>query len=433
MNPDDPYDLVGIGIGPFNLSLAALTDLVPDLRALFLERKPAFSWHPGLLLDGAMLQVSFLADLTSLVDPTSRWTFLAYLHAHDRLLPFYLKERWRPSRREYDDYCRWVASSLPSCRFGATVVDVAWSDEQDAFAVTIGPSTASAPQEQVYARNLVIGIGTEPVVPDSFADLLGDRVFHAADYLDRRESLRGARDITVVGSGQSGAEVFLDLLRAQPAHAWALRWLTRSPAFAPMEHSPLGLEHFTPDYLHYFRSLDEATRDRLLPAQWQLYKAISPETITEIYELLYERSVADGGHPVSITPNVSATASASGDGIDLRCVEQHQQAEATYHTDAVVLATGFAPRRPPFLRRLEDAIAWDASGRYQVGDDYRVRLHPSVGGSIYVQNAEQHRNGVGTPDLGLGAYRSAVILNAIAGRSVHHLPKTTAFTTFGVR
>ncbi|MFP5328131.1 MAG: lysine 6-monooxygenase, partial [Acidimicrobiia bacterium] len=108
-------------------------------------------------------------------------------------------------------------------------------------------------------------------------------------------------------------------------------------------------------------------------------------------------------------------------------------AEASYLTDAVVLATGYAPRRPEFLQRLTDAVAWDPSGRYDVDEDYRVRLDASVRGGIYVQNAEHHRNGVGTPDLGLGAYRSAVILNAIAGRTVHHLPKTTAFTTFGVR
>ena len=48
------YDLVGVGIGPFNLSLAALCDGVPELRTLFLDRRPAFSWHPGLLLEGSV-------------------------------------------------------------------------------------------------------------------------------------------------------------------------------------------------------------------------------------------------------------------------------------------------------------------------------------------------------------------------------------------
>jgi lysine N6-hydroxylase len=424
---DAPYDVVGVGIGPFNLSLAALADGVPGLRTLFVERKPAFAWHPGLLLDGASLQVSFLADLVSLVDPTSPWSFLAYLRAHDRLLPFYLREQWRPSRREYDDYCRWVAASLPACRFGSSVIGLQWDEGDGAFVLSIDGT------DPVLARNVVLGVGTEPVVPDAFQDVLDKDVFHAAEYLEHRPLLAGAGDVTVIGSGQSGAEVFLDLLRAQPDEGWQLRWLTRSAAFAPMEQSPLGLEHFTPDYLRYFRSLDAGTREQLSRSQWQLHKAISPTTIAEIYDLLYERSVGDARHPVHLSPNVAVTsARRAGGRIELGCEERLAGGSTTVATDAVVLATGYAPRRPPFLGGLADAVRWDAEGRYDVDDEYRVALDPAVTGSLFVQNAEQHRNGVGTPDLGLGAHRSAVILNAVTGRTVHRLPGTTAYTTFGV-
>ena len=109
-----PYDLVGVGIGPSNLSLAALADRVPGLSTLFLDDNPEFSWHAGMLLDGSTLQVPFLADLVSLVDPTNPWSFLAYLRERDRLFGFYFAERLRIPRREYDDYCRWAARSLPS-------------------------------------------------------------------------------------------------------------------------------------------------------------------------------------------------------------------------------------------------------------------------------------------------------------------------------
>ena len=43
------YDFIGIGIGPFNLSVAALAEGLDGFSSLFLERKPHFSWHPGLL------------------------------------------------------------------------------------------------------------------------------------------------------------------------------------------------------------------------------------------------------------------------------------------------------------------------------------------------------------------------------------------------
>lgn len=52
-------DIAGVGIGPFNLGLAALLDRHPELSGVFLDRKPAFSWHQGLLLPGTTLQVPF--------------------------------------------------------------------------------------------------------------------------------------------------------------------------------------------------------------------------------------------------------------------------------------------------------------------------------------------------------------------------------------
>nr|WP_262391295.1 lysine N(6)-hydroxylase/L-ornithine N(5)-oxygenase family protein [Nocardiopsis sp. CNR-923] len=122
------HDLVGVGLGPFNLALAALADAVPGFSARFLEARPGFSWHPGLLLEGARLQVPFLADLVTLVDPTSRWSFLSYLREHDRLFPFYFTESFHVPRREYDDYCRWAAQGLDSCRFDARVRSVRHDD-----------------------------------------------------------------------------------------------------------------------------------------------------------------------------------------------------------------------------------------------------------------------------------------------------------------
>lgn len=69
------YDLIGIGIGPFNLGLAALIKGKTNINAKFLEQKPEFQWHPGMLIEGSTLQVPFLADLVSMVDPTSPYSF----------------------------------------------------------------------------------------------------------------------------------------------------------------------------------------------------------------------------------------------------------------------------------------------------------------------------------------------------------------------
>ena len=72
-------DMAGIGIGPANLSLAALARPHPGITSTFFERSSEFQWHAGMMVPEAMLQVHYLKDLVSLVDPSNPLSFLAYL------------------------------------------------------------------------------------------------------------------------------------------------------------------------------------------------------------------------------------------------------------------------------------------------------------------------------------------------------------------
>ncbi|MFL6142614.1 MAG: lysine N(6)-hydroxylase/L-ornithine N(5)-oxygenase family protein [Labedaea sp.] len=419
-----PLDLAGVGIGPFNLSLAALAQPLDGLRAAFFERTPEFRWHPGLMIDGTTVQVPFLADLVSLVEPASPLSFLSYLKDRGRLFPFYFAERFHVPRAEFDDYCRWASAKLPACRFGHEVRSVEWSTVDASFALEVVPAG------RVLARNVVLAVGTAPRLPEPLRGLPG--VLHSADYLPARDRLLAAPDVTVLGSGQSGAEVFLDLLRLRGKGS--LRWLARTPAFAPMEYSKLGLEQFTPDYARYFHGLDEPVRDRIEPAQWQLYKGISAETIGEIFDELYRRGLGGRWPPVTLAPGVEVTEASIRDGrIELGVRHTQQGGIATVRTDAVVCATGYAERDlGELLAPLAHHLVRDGSGRLAVGADYRVGLTGPVDGSLFVQNAERHTHGVGAPDLGLAAWRSATILNEVSGKPVYPLPERTAFTTFGL-
>ncbi|MFF3325095.1 lysine N(6)-hydroxylase/L-ornithine N(5)-oxygenase family protein [Streptomyces sp. NPDC002889] len=432
-----PYDLVGVGIGPFNLSLAALADGVPGFRSLFLDAKPAFSWHPGLLMEGTTLQVPFLADLVTMADPTSPWSYLNYLRSHDRMFKFFFSERFHIPRREYDHYCRWVAERLVSCRFDSEVTALEWDENADAFALRY--RSASGAETRVLAHQVVLGVGTDPVVPEPLRPLLTDahagRVLHSADYRTYRTRLAEADDVTVIGAGQSGAEVALDLLRHQDGDGQGgpyVRWLARTTAFAPMEYSKIGLEHFTPDYIRYFRHLPEATREELVREQWQLYKGVSEETLGEIYDELYERTIGGGEPRATLQPGVEIVAAeADRQGYLLTCRAQQQDSLFEVRTSAIVSATGYTASRPAFLESMGDLVDWDDRGRYQIDGEYRVALDPRVSGTLYVQNAEMHTHGVGAPDLTLGAWRAATILNAAAGHSVLPVAPRQAFTTFG--
>lgn len=424
------WDLLGIGIGPFNLSLAALLEPVEEVEALFVEKKPRFEWHPGLLMEGTTLQVPFLADLVTMADPTSPHSFLNYLRERGRLYNFYFLERFHVPRREYEHYCRWVSERLESCRFGEEVEGIRHAGEH--FEVW-ARGAADGSRRLYRARNLALGVGTVPQVPPCFEGRLGEDAFHSADYLPNRERCLRAESVTVVGSGQSAAEVFYDLLCAQAEHGYRLDWLTRSKGFFPMEYSKLGLEHFSPEYIRYFHGLPQKKRDEVRSRQDLLYKGIDTETIAAIYDLLYERSVAGEKPEVRLMALAEVgEAERTERGWRLHCRQTEQDRYFAHETEVVVLATGYAYRVPGFLEGIRDLIRWDGRGRYVVRLDYRLEKTAEVPNEIFVQNGEIHTHGVGAPDLGLGAHRAAVITNRLAGRAVYPVREKNVFQQFGV-
>ncbi len=427
-------DLIGIGVGPFNLSLATLLEPVDEIDAVFLEQKPEFEWHPGLLMEETTLQVPFLADLVTMADPTSRHSFLNYLNWRGRLYQFYFLERFHVPRREYNHYCRWVSGRLDSCRFGQRVERVHHAGEH----YEVRARDVASGEETIHrAKHLALGVGSVPSVPECFDAVLGEDIFHSAEFLGRKERCERAASVTILGSGQSAAEVFHELLGEQPEHGYRLDWLTRSKGFFPMEYSKLGLEHFSPDYVHYFHGLPQKQRDAVLSRQDLLYKGIDTDTIARIYDLLYERSVGDGSPDARLLSlaevgGVEELEDAGGSHYRLLCRQVEQDEYFAHETEVVVLATGYEYRVPGFLKNLGDLIRWDGGGRYVVGLDYRLELNENIQNDIFVQNGEIHTHGVGAPDLGLGAHRSAVIVNRLAGRAVYPVREKNVFQQFGV-
>lgn len=417
------HDFVAVGLGPFNLGLACLTEPLDELDGLFLEARDEFSWHPGLMLPEATLQVPFMADLVTMADPTSRWSFLNFLKTTGRLYPFYIRESFYALRREYDAYCRWAAGQLPDVRFGQAVTSVV--HEAGRYVVT------TATGEQHAGRRLVLGTGTTPYLPEPLRAVAADGgpVLHTADYLHRKDDLLAREEITVVGSGQSAAEVYADLLAEQPAHGYHLTWLTRSPRFFPMEYTKLTLEMTSPEWTRHFQGLSQATRDHLRGTQQALSKGISADTINEIYDALYAASV-DREVPTTLLTATEVTgAERVGGGVrlDLRHAETGEPFALT--TGAVVAGTGYASALPAFLDWVRDRLVLDDRGRFAATERYAVDV---TGADVFVQNGEEHTHGFVAPDLGMGAYRNSVIIATMLGREVYPVETRIAFQEFGV-
>ncbi|MGA5524415.1 lysine N(6)-hydroxylase/L-ornithine N(5)-oxygenase family protein [Streptomyces pseudogriseolus] len=419
------HDFVAIGLGPFNLGLACLTEPIDGLDGVFLESKPDFEWHAGMFLDGAHLQTPFMSDLVTLADPTSPYSFLNYLKEKGRLYSFYIRENFYPLRVEYDDYCRWAAAQLGSIRFGTTVTEVTWDEAAEVYVVATSTGTT------YRGRHLVLGTGTVPFVPEACRGLEGG-LFHNAQYMHRKAELLGKKSVTIVGSGQSAAEIYHELLSGIDAHGYQLNWVTRSPRFFPLEYTKLTLEMTSPDYIDYFRALPEDTRYRLEKQQKGLFKGINSDLIDAIFDLLYQKNVESGGRgvPTRLLTNSSLTTARYEDGtytLGFRQDEQGKDFEIA--TEGLVLATGYHYEQPAFLEPVRDRLRFDHHGRFDVARNYAIDV---TGRGVFLQNAGVHTHSITSPDLGMGAYRNASIIRELLGTEYYPVEKSIAFQEFAV-
>ena len=428
------HDILGVGIGPFGLGLAALSEPLDDVDAIFVDQRPEFRWHPGMMIEGSTIQVPFLADLVTMADPTSPYSFLNFLKERRRLYPFYIRESFYPLRAEFDEYCRWVSAQLDSLRWNRRVVSVTREDGVFTALAEVADDSGSIVGTETYrARHLVLGVGTQPVLPPALQGLEGDAgpLIHTADYLENREALLDSGAITIVGSGQSAAEIYRDLIDDAEDRGIRLDWVTRSPRFFPMEYTKLTLEMTSPEYTDHFRALPDELRERVGREQRTLYKGISADLVDDIHDTLYRLS--RGGR--ELLTNLISEAELVTAEIDpisgehlLGFRNTALGKTFTRRSGSVVAATGYKPQVPDFLSPLGDEIRLDSRGRLDVSRHYTINDE----GTIHVVGGEEHTHGVTAPDLGFGPWRASVVLAAVTGREPYPIERTIAFQTFGI-
>ncbi|WP_075182004.1 lysine N(6)-hydroxylase/L-ornithine N(5)-oxygenase family protein [Pantoea sp. 1.19] len=426
MNPI--YDFVAIGIGPFNLGLACLTDPLAQVNGVFLDKNPGFDWHTGMMLESAHLQTPFMADLVTLADPTSRFSLLNYMKQKGKLYAFYIREDFFLMRKEYNQYCQWACSQLSNLHWNTHVDNLSWLEEEQCYRVE-SHHTGSGERQIWLARRLVLGTGPSPWLPEC-ARGLRDRVTHSSDYLRQKAALQACRAITVLGSGQSAAEIYHDLLTDIDRYGYQLNWITRAPRFYPLEYSKLTLEMTSPEWVDYFHALPATQRDRINAGQKSLYKGINSSLINDIYDLMYVKQL-DGELNVNLFTHAELRDMRklpSGE-LALHFWHEEQQQAFTRHTEGLVMATGYHYLPPPFVEGISRQLRWDDRGRYDVQRNYSIDCHNRV----FVQNAELHTHGFVTPDLGMACYRNSVIIRELCGREIYPVERQIAFQTFSAQ
>lgn len=422
---DPMLDCIGIGLGPFNLSIAALADQdKTQLSTRFLERKPSFSWHPGLLLSDAKMQTSFLKDLVTAIDPTSQYSFLNYLVTQQKFYPFCASGQSVISRLEFSDYLAWTAHQLPNAQFDCNVKNVEYKD---------GQFTVNSENDTFTSEHLIIGTGMQPYVPECIKGQLSSTCFHASELALRAPDLTGKR-VAIIGGGQTGADIFqhtFDKHFGKPAH---IEWITRRPNIEQLDEGCFTDQYFMPDYVNNFYPLDQKSKQQEITHQKLSSDGVTSDCLQNIYQSLYhDKYVLRNTKWWAIKPHQSLMGSQYRNGVyQLEIQHGLNQTVDIIQADVVILCTGFTHDLPACFDNLKHLMITDQHNHLILSSDYCLQWKGMQTNHIYIVNSGTHNHGIAEPQLSLAAWRAGKIINHLTQRSLYPLAENQNIMDWGL-
>jgi L-ornithine N5-oxygenase len=413
---DDVLGVVGVGFGPSNLGLAIAIEEYnerraggPAISAEFIESKPQFGWHTGMLIPGTTMQISFLKDLASQRNVRSRYTFLNYLTERGRLNEFINHQTFFPTRLEFHDYLEWAAGGVDATvHYGTRAVAV--RDEGDWLAVDV----EGADTRTLRTHAVVLAGGLRAQLPGGVVETA--RQFHNHELLNKLPKLPPIRHrrFVVIGAGQSAAEV-TDYLHTSYPDA-EVHGVFAKYGFSPADDSPYANRVFDPAAVDDFYTAEPTVRQRLLDYHRATnYSCVDLPLIETLYTREYAERVA--GQRRLFFHGASGVVSATEDDAGVRVTVEHHPTKTVeiLDCDAVVYATGFTPMAlPEILGDLCDPAVYAADGP-EVERDYRLRTSRDIAGAIYLQGGTEHTHGLSSSLLSNIAVRCGEIVESIAG------------------
>ena len=428
MTAPEIYDVVGLGFGPANLALAvALRENPVPLTARFFERQPALGWHRDMLVPSAKMQISFLKDLATFRNPTSRFSFISYLHARNRLARFVNKRDFFPTRQEFHDYLEWAAAEFTDVvTYGAGVVGVrppTGGTPIDRLSVEVRRNGVLS---AVAARNVVLSTGLVARMPPGVRR--DERIWHSSEFLSRFAECDPAtlKRVAVVGGGQSAAELVRFLYDQLPDST--VYAIVPSAGYAGADSTAFVNEIFDAGAVDEYYHGSPRAKEAILRYHGNTnYSAVDDDVIRDLYDRVYDDEVAGGRRLefLSLFRLNAAEPVPAGARLTVHSLATEQSADMV--VDLVVCATGYREMAvEEALGDLEPYLIRDADGRLVVERDYRLSTTPALRCGIYLQGGTERSHGISSSLLSNLAIRGGDIVASLTATLNGADPKGTA-------
>jgi L-ornithine N5-oxygenase len=414
-------EILAIGAGPANLSLGvALEELAPDLarQTLIIEQHDTVVWQRGLLLPWSQSQVSFLKDLVTRRNPRSQFSFVNFLHSTGRLDDFINLGSFTPYRLEISDYLSWVARNLSDVRI-----------QSGRRAISIEPGYGSdgevrewlvqlADGGEIVCRNLIIGAGRDPHIPQVFSQIPRERLIHSTEFSSRITGLNRDAEhrIVVLGGAQSAAEMLWASHQEFPNAQCTM--VMRSIGLNCYENSKFTNQLFYPSFVDEFHAALPEARDQLLREMHRTnYSGLAPGLLEVLYRQMYLDRLTGSERLRMTTMAEIADARMSEGEVVLTLTDRKNGGSEEMRCDLVLLGTGFARQMPKAVRDLAASVSVE---EVTVSRSYRMNLPPTVRAGCYLQGVNEATHGIADSLLSLLAVRSEEIVRDLLSHQQSH-------------
>lgn len=414
-------DLIGIGYGPSHISLNICinehienNDMKYNLK--FFERKPSFGWHTGMQLPNTYLQVSFLKDLVTQRNPRSKYTFINFLYETKRLGKFINIRQFEPTRIEFEEYLKWVASDFQndvqySYNLKHVIPNIEYDGTVKTLTVTV-ENVITKKTETHITKNLSLALGGTPNTPKIINK--NHHIIHSFNFRQSiREILEHGRNkplkFAVVGGGQSAIEMLLYLYEHFPEAS--MDSIFSNFTYLQSDSSLFINEVFFNENVNTFYTGNEKVKKEMMLKNTN-YGVVDEKELEMLYKISYEETFQKKKR--IHFRNFSKVTSINGknNGVHLEIFNSENEETNLSEYDYVFLGTGFKKNNLECLKEVEEYLL-KTNNEYDVNRDYSMKTDSEFEPNIYLLGHSEEKHGITNTLLSINALRSDEVTKSL--------------------